>query len=507
MSLPARRVAADGLFVVGRFRSGTTALWNILRHLPGVRAYYEPCHDSLLEHLRLHTSPDPSHVRVSEYWREYEPIAETLPRYYRKQFGTQRLCLAEGAEHAELKRYLGFLLSSSAADEVACLKLNRMDLRLPWLRINFPDTPLVYIYRDPRDEWMSIFGNEAGADIDDPYLNSGYDLMIWSANLFPYVPRLGSSEVSSSYERHYIIWRISLELGQVYADCIIKLEDELQDHPECGVVKLLDIMGRDADAHADLSKLVATGKRNTWKAHHEAGWFAQIEQRCDSYLEQAGVLRQIRDRTIFSDRPGSSSLDSGDTLAGLVFPLCRVISECRSVALENTGLMTSSLQHAQLYIAQLENELQKVSRDSQAGFIERDRALEKKSEAYTHLAATLERVNRDAAHEIEQRDDVIRDNNRFIGSLQDVLGEKDRFISSLQQELDKTVTDAKAQIDARDSAAAEKDLYTGSLEKETEKCRRDAELQLRARDEILEQKDRYIRSLEQKVRKLRDGPH
>jgi hypothetical protein len=492
MSLSGRRVATAGLFVVGRFRSGTTVIWNVLRHIPGVRPYYEPCHDSLLEHLRLNSSPDPTHVRVSEYWKEYAPIMANLPRYYRKEFGIERLCLPEGAEHAELKDYLDFLLASGSTDEIACLKLNRMDLRLPWLRNNFPDTPVVYIYRDPRDQWVSIFRAEHGTAIDDPYLNTGYDLMIWSANLFPYVPRLGSSTISSSYERHYLIWRISLELAKVYADCIINFEQELQDEPERGLVKLLHMLGRDDDAHRDLRDLIVSAKRNTWEAYHQAHWFADIEGRCDRYLEEAGILRQIGEKTVFSTVSGGLSSNAGDTLAGLVFPLCRVISQCRSVALEHAGRLTSSLQHAQVYIKQLEDEVDKITRDSQAGLLDRDRELERRSEAYTHLAGSLERMRQDAADEIARRDYVI--------------SVKDRLVSSLQQEIDKTVTDAKTQIDGRDHAAAEKDAYIKSLEQELAKFQRDAALEIHTRDEMLEQKDHYIRSLEQKVRELQDNP-
>jgi hypothetical protein len=477
--------------VVGRFRSGTTALWNILRHMPGVRAYYEPCHDSLLEHLRLNTSPDPSHLGVGEYWKEYTPIIQSLPHYYRKEFGTQRLCLSATAEHPELRDYLAFLLSSGASDEVVCLKLNRMDLRLPWLKRNFSDTPLVYIYRNPRDQWVSLFRNQPSNEIDGPYLNSGYDLMIWSANIFPYVPRLGSSEISSSYERHYIIWRLSLALALSHADYIINFDEDLQADPERGVRKLLHFMGRDTALGEELLGLVAPSRRDTWKAYHEAEWFSEIERRCDSYLEECGVLRAIDEQTIFATAPERQSPDVSEMLSGLIFPLCTVVSQCRSVALENTGLLMSSLQHAHEYIAQLEEEVQKVGRDSQAGLQERDRELAKRSHAYNHLADALERLRRESAEEITRHEQMIR--------------EKDCFIDSLQQEIAKTVTDAQLQIGARDSATAVKDAYTTSLEQEIEKCRRDAELQLRARDETLEKKDRYIRSLEQKVRILQDS--
>jgi hypothetical protein len=54
-------MARNAVFVTARFRTGSTLLWNIFRHVPGVTAYYEPLnerrwfdsHRSLLGFLNL----------------------------------------------------------------------------------------------------------------------------------------------------------------------------------------------------------------------------------------------------------------------------------------------------------------------------------------------------------------------------------------------------------------------------------------------------------------------
>src|SRR5437763_16548303 len=35
------------IFITGRFRSGSTLLWNIFRHIPGCTAYYEPLNERM----------------------------------------------------------------------------------------------------------------------------------------------------------------------------------------------------------------------------------------------------------------------------------------------------------------------------------------------------------------------------------------------------------------------------------------------------------------------------
>jgi hypothetical protein len=480
MPVTPAHISSKSLFVVGRFRSGSTALWNILRHIPDVTTYYEPCHDSLLEHLRAHTLADPSHVGVSEYWKEYVPIMERLPEYYRRNFATQRLCLSGDADHPELERYLRFLVSSAPQGNIAALKLNRMDLRLPWLRRRFPETPIIYIYRNPRDQWVSMVRNQLDHDVDDPWLN---------------IPVLGSDRITTSYERHYLIWRVCLELGQLHADCVLSFDDDLQEHPETGLGKLLDLIGVDQGLADELRPLLVDRKGGAWRKYHDDAWFSDIETRCDSYLHQVGMAQRIHREELFSGLPQGIPGDWPEMLNGLVYPLCSEISRCRSVSLDNVTGMNAALAHAHAYIHELESELRKITADSAKALGERDSELRKitadSAKALGERDSELEKIRRDSMEEIARRDAII--------------SEQKGYIVSLEKEVAKLNQDSGMQIAALDSALVETKTYARSLESEVKKVVRDAEEQIRARDEIIASKDGYIASFGKKLRDWKSG--
>jgi hypothetical protein len=332
-----------------------------------------------------------------------------------------------------------------------------MDLRLPWLRAHFPSVPIVYIYRDPREQWVSMINNQGLTDIDDPFLNTGYDLVIWSANLAPHVPHLGSSEITSSYERHYLIWRICHELAKIYATCTVSFDDDLQKDPRVGIRKVLDTLGADRGLMEKLLPLVVVkGKLATWRDYHSEAWFAQTEARCDNYLLEAGIIEKISRKELFDESAGGFGISAFDIMHGVVYPLCRTVTECRSVSLVNIVRLNSSLDVAQEYGEKLQKEVEKLETDG--------------------------------GSEITQRDAII--------------SEQKMFIDSLQEEIRKLDDDAVQQIAARDEAIAEKTGYIKSLEAEIEKQRQAAETEITARDNMLASKDSYILSLQTEVKKL-----
>ena len=88
---PASSARPSAVFLTGRFRSGSTLLWNIFRNVPSCVAYYEPLHDMLLTHIDCRTAPTQSHPGVASYWDEYYPILERLRRVHNIEFGVTRL--------------------------------------------------------------------------------------------------------------------------------------------------------------------------------------------------------------------------------------------------------------------------------------------------------------------------------------------------------------------------------------------------------------------------------
>ena len=125
------------IFISGRFRSGTTILWNIFRLSGLVRTYYEPLHDNLIDYINAEACADPTHRGVKEYFREYRDIMDGLKVLHKPTFGVSRLCLGSKESFPELKEYLDFL-ASAAVGTIPLFKFVRADFRLPWLRSNYP---------------------------------------------------------------------------------------------------------------------------------------------------------------------------------------------------------------------------------------------------------------------------------------------------------------------------------------------------------------------------------
>lgn len=77
------------VFITARFRSGSTLLWNLFRHVPGCTAYYEPLNERRwFDPASRGDRVDKTHVGVEDYWREY------------KGWGTWRRCTARTGPRA-----------------------------------------------------------------------------------------------------------------------------------------------------------------------------------------------------------------------------------------------------------------------------------------------------------------------------------------------------------------------------------------------------------------------
>jgi hypothetical protein len=196
------------IFITGRFRSGSTLLWNLFRSIPECKAFYEPCHDLLLTHIECNTPPQSNHVGVSSYWDEYRPMIDDLRNLHNIGFGFKSLYL-EAEDHFEaFEGYIRFLLETCHTLHPV-LQFNRVDFRLPWLRKKFPDAAIIHLYRNPRDQWYSMVHSLPQEAWFDPGVNTDYDLLVWSCSLAPVFPFLFGEHVKTSYHRHYLIWKLS----------------------------------------------------------------------------------------------------------------------------------------------------------------------------------------------------------------------------------------------------------------------------------------------------------
>jgi hypothetical protein len=280
------------VFIVGRFRSGTTALWNILRHSGEAFALYEPLHDSLATHLEHPPAGvDATHHGVSDYFRELRQYREKILPLYRMEFGATRLALSAQDSYPELKNYLTTLIHL-AGDKVPVIKCVRLDYRLAWLRRNFPHAQIIYLVRNPREQWISMAMKDNG-DLRVPRWMGVYQSSAFAANLMFYLPELMGGEMQHAYERAYYLWRISQAVGQKYADLSIDFEREFLTADATVFARLSSItdlslspsvineyLRRDIPSRAKNEKLSVP--------------FAKIEERCEAVLERRGLLRAIK---------------------------------------------------------------------------------------------------------------------------------------------------------------------------------------------------------------------
>lgn len=285
------------IFLTARFRTGSTMLWHFLRQCTHLRAYYEPCHDNLIEHVLGDTPPQASHTAVTSYWDEYRPLMDQLPTRHQHDFGVSRLYLDASDEWPELASYLQFLLARSAPAR-PLLQFNRMDFRLPWLRAKFPDAFVVHLFRNPREQWLSMTRNVPDDRLADPDENSDYDLVVWAVALSSAFPFLVGPHLCHSYERHYLIWKLSHLVGCRYADLSMSYDHDFVSAPERGVRTLFDAVGVAASAVGELPSSIRAPSRSVRTGAPSLREFEAMEASCDRLLLQLGL----------TDRLGATSL-------------------------------------------------------------------------------------------------------------------------------------------------------------------------------------------------------
>lgn len=300
------------IFITARFRSGSTFLWNFFSNLPGFTAFYEPLQENLLQHLARKTPAQASHIGVHSYWEEYNHIAPDLAKLHHKEFGFRKLLLEEDDYYDELKQYISFL-TQSTGDAIPVLQFNRVDFRLPWLKKNFPDVRIVHLYRNPRDQWYSMVKTHIYQDVTDADINTNYDLLLWGVYLAGYFPFLMDS-ITSSYERHYYIWKLSELMGKRCADISINFDNEILLSPERALNKMKKLMDIEEYQNIFLEN-IASVQKGQWRSVRPQEWFDEIEKRCDKKLNDLGLM------DFFATRPLSVIITDFSKAWGKIFPV------------------------------------------------------------------------------------------------------------------------------------------------------------------------------------------
>jgi len=348
-------MAADQrpIFITARFRSGSTLLWNLFRSVPGYRAFYEPCHDGLPQNIHNRWT-DETHQGVTSYWSEYRPIVETVRRLHRNEFGVARLYLEADDDYPEFEFYLRGLMDE-CGDSTPVLQFNRVDFRLPWLRRRFSQARIVHLERNPRDSWLSMVRTLPISEWDHPLSEDPYDLLLWSVSLSPQFPFLTADRIANSYERHYYLWRLSSLAGRRGADCTVDYDLDLQQEPSRGLAKLAELAPALTPHLEQALGLIHQHEPARWKRFRDAKWFEEIETRCETELEDLGLVEA------FGVRPLAEIVAThGERWAPLYrephtqahAQLLSIYSRCRSRRIESFAANFDLLQQ----VAQLQRE-------------------------------------------------------------------------------------------------------------------------------------------------------
>lgn len=278
-----QRLREDLVFVTGRFRSGSTALWNVFRHVKGCQAFYEPFNERrFFDPATRGAGTDPTHRGVDDYWREYDGV-EGLDELYDEDWLHRNLYMSAGFHAPRMSRFIESLAAQARGRPV--MQFNRVDLRLPWLRLQFPRASIVHLYRDPREQWCSFLMNvdEFPAEAPRERFRDRFYLRTWARDLQHAFPFLAGAERQHPYRTFYYLWKLSWLFGRRYADRSIAYET-LVARPREELASLFGWLGIEADVDA-LAGLLVAPREERWRRYASAEWFEGHESACERELE------------------------------------------------------------------------------------------------------------------------------------------------------------------------------------------------------------------------------
>lgn len=280
------------VFIIGRFRSGTSFFWHIFSQLPDYAAWYEPLHPQLLSHIK-HSKPKADHVNIRDYWANYRSLPDLADRHH-VGFGSERLYLSAQDSWPELRSYIDFLLKASA-DKRPVLQFNRMDFRLRWLTGFFPAAKTLYLKRNPIQLWCSQRKHIPESQRNSESYADAYELMQWCADLAPLFPFLAPQPGRHAFYRFYLLYRLSVIMGTAHADGVIDLDEDVfnSDH----YLEQLTSFDLDEDALKTARKLKHIPARYEMP-EEELEQLAVIMSEVDALLETSGLNAGFAQQTI-----------------------------------------------------------------------------------------------------------------------------------------------------------------------------------------------------------------
>ena len=335
------------IFITGRFRAGTSFLWQLFDQLEGYCAWYEPLHPQLLAAIK-HVEPKQDHVGIQDYWTAYRQHPE-FEKSYSMTFATKHLYLETQDEFSALEDYINHLIELSG-DQVPVLQFNRVDFRLSWLRAKFPTAKIIHIERNPLQLYHSqrkhidpLHKHEAG------YWDA-YELLPWCYALNNEFPFLLANSRGHAFFQFYALHQLSRVVGEVHADVTINLDNHVFQSDDfidklSQVIPLSDQQRHAIKTMANVPELPVFETELT----HE---LAAIMTEVDMELTSSGLIEHFGKLTLAAIKRQhlpywQHHTPAQDGSAELLLYINQLNSEMTRILAENDGLkrQVKSLQH------------------------------------------------------------------------------------------------------------------------------------------------------------------
>lgn len=296
------------IFITAGFRSGSTLLWNIFRHLDGFTAYYEPLlHEKPSNRGRARNfQTDASHVGVDDYHAEFKSIPD-LDALHVSDWAFKNLYMGADDFDYKLERYIDKLVQE--ADGKSVLQFNRADFRLAWLKNRYPTARIIHLFRNPRDQWISKIKNDVYIPreyqfTDDfyPAMNAFY-LYDWWKALRLEMPFLEMDLLTHPYQIHFLLWRVSYLYGKKYSDISICFES-LLDTPDQILRNLMIFLGLNTSYASQVRHLISGGaQKETWREYADEDWFKELEKQSELLLRAYFQSPRFFEKKMMEEKP------------------------------------------------------------------------------------------------------------------------------------------------------------------------------------------------------------